>query len=764
MSSLVTLGLAGCANAFVLTGFSMPFLVPAVGFCFLLVQPVWLLYNTSFWDRLPRMERLGYSLAAILLFLMAAGLAMNAVLPHLGLARPLDPVPVLVMLDVLTVAAYYARRRYPAQRVSSSPASARAPEGIRLVVAAALPVVLAVLGANRLNNGAGDQVSLAALIIDAIVLIFLLRWHSRIREEFTAATLYLVSLSLLLMTSLRGWYITGHDIQTEYQVFQLTLAHGRWNIALFRNAYNACLSITILPTEFAHLVHVADPYIYKVFFQLIFAASTPLVYTIARRYWQAPVAILASIYFISFPTFFTDMPFLNRQEIAIVFLCAGLLAITNHAWSPQRRRLTFLIIAVGVEVSHYSTMYQLLAVTLVSWLAHWIWKALRRPRPARASHARPQQWGSIDQILGAWSVLAVFLICFAWGYLATQTAGALVTDARAAVTGLFSQTGHRSENVSYTVLFFHKPTPQQIVNEYQNAAFKIRAKAPRDAYLPSGDLSYSRLRADPEPSLPLTAAGRVLSDIGVPVAVLNGAIRIIAAEGEQIFIGIGLLACLFMPALRRQIGREFLFLGIGCAAFLVIITVLPGLSVDYGVLRAFEESLIFLGPVLVSGCMTMFHRLGTIWSSRLTSVLCLGIFISTTGLLPQVLGGYPAQLSLNNSGQYYDSYYTHPQEVSAVNWLSHQQGVLPGSLQATFSPDRYLFTQPSDVTGGQFISDAFPPLLRPTGWVILGYAVVRYDRAALSYSGDLNFYSYPMSFIRNSKNLVYDNGGAEVYR
>ena len=114
--------------------------------------------------------------------------------------------------------------------------------------------------------------------------------------RITSATLYLLSLALLLMTSLRGWYVTGHDIQVEYRVFQLTAAHARWDISDFHNAYNACLSITILPTELAQIVRVDSPYIYKVFFQLIFAACPVLVYAIARRYWPGPTAVLSDFH------------------------------------------------------------------------------------------------------------------------------------------------------------------------------------------------------------------------------------------------------------------------------------------------------------------------------------------------------------------------------------------------------------------------------------------------------------------------------------
>ena len=34
-----------------------------------------------------------------------------------------------------------------------------------------------------------------------------------------------------------------------------------------------------------------------------------MVYLVARRYWSKQIAILAVVYFVGFPTFFTDMPF-----------------------------------------------------------------------------------------------------------------------------------------------------------------------------------------------------------------------------------------------------------------------------------------------------------------------------------------------------------------------------------------------------------------------------------------------------------------------
>src|ERR1035438_5372395 len=176
------------------------------------------------------------------------------------------PAPVVILGDTLIVSLYLFRRQHPAPLAWRAQIQAVRRVESRLLVASGLCVASAVLGANLLNNGGGDRFGLVALGGMVATFILLLRWQAQVRDGMTSIILYLLSLALLLMTSLRGWYVTGHDIQKEYQVFQLTAAHGRWDISYLRDAYNACLSITILPTEVAQVAHVDDPYVYKFFF------------------------------------------------------------------------------------------------------------------------------------------------------------------------------------------------------------------------------------------------------------------------------------------------------------------------------------------------------------------------------------------------------------------------------------------------------------------------------------------------------------------
>jgi uncharacterized membrane protein len=492
-----------------------------------------------------------------------------------------------------------------------------------------------------------------------------------------------------------------------------------------------------------------------------------LVYTIARRYWSAPVAILAAVYFVSFPTFFTDMPFIDRQEIGLLFVGVAVLAMTNQAWSVRHRRLMFAAACVGVEISHYSSMYIFVAILAVAWIMRTVMALPHRIRPSRAAHAEPPPWANLTGVVGIGTLLAIAVLTISWGFLATQSADSVITDARSSISGLLGHsTGARSGNVGYSLLFRKTPSPQDVLNDYNKAVLKLRAATSAETgYLERPSLAaQDDIKAVPQPVLPLTAAGRLLSGVGIPVAGLNTVIRLGAADGEQVFVAAGLIVFLALRRFRRQVGWEFFCLCGGSVVSLAAITVLPDLSVDYGLLRVFQESLIIIAPLLVTGSLAILRPLGEGRAARAAAVICLGIFVSTTGLLPQLLGGYTAQLSLNNSGEYYDDYYVHPQEAAGTQWLSHQLGVLPSGVQATHIGSRFLFTQPGTVTGEQFVEDAFPSLLRQYAWVILDYSELHTGQASVSYDGDIIPYKYPVGVLKTGKNLVYDNGGMEIYR
>jgi len=193
--------------------------------------------------------------------------------------------------------------------------------------------------------------------------------------------------------------------------------------------------------------------------------------------------------------------------------------------------------------------------------------------------------------------------------------------------------------------------------------------------------------------------------------------------------------------------------------------VLPVLSVDYGVLRSFQQSLMVLDVFLVAGSLTLIPRLAETRRILFASVLALGFFVSSTGMLTQALGGYDPQLHLNNSGTYYDTYYVHPEELAGMAWLTQKDvGTVDANVQSEVETYRYTFTDSKSLLRIDRLNDIYPQLVRQDSYVFLGYTNVRKQLATVSIDGDLVTYHYPLNFLDANKDLIYDNGGSRVYR
>jgi hypothetical protein len=286
------------------------------------------------------------------------------------------------------------------------------------------------------------------------------------------------------------------------------------------------------------------------------------------------------------------------------------------------------------------------------------------------------------------------------------------------------------------------------------------ASAPAGVYLPLAVTSRYATPLVTQPSLPLTPLGHLLSRIGLSPATINADVREGAAKDEQLFVIVGFAGFLLAPRLRRRVNHELLYLGAGGIFMVGLFTIFPDLSVDYGTLRAFQEALILTAPVLVAGSVIVFAPFGRPWNLRMATAVCVAFFISTTGLLPQLLGGYPAQLSLNDSGQYYDVYYPQPADVAAENWMVSQADVRQDGLQTALGTT----TASSFVSGSYSVADIYPVLIFRSSWVMLNSTIVHTGRAPLSAQGQVLAYKYPVQMLQDNKNLVYDNGGAEIYR
>jgi uncharacterized membrane protein len=687
-------------------------------------------------------------------------LAVNTVLPIVGAAHPLTRLPLAIgsTLAVLVIVAASPL----ANPVIAASTEGRALPGLGTVlVAGTVAVTMSVAGPIRLNNGFGGTAAVLALIAIAGLLALLFFRRRRYPPAVLEIGLFFAAAGLLLLTSLRGWYITGHDIQREYEVFVLTADAGRWNAAAFRDAYNACLSITVLPTSVSRLTGIPGTYVFKAVFPLLFALTPALVYRSVRNAAPQSIALLSAVYFMLFPTFFTDMTFMARQEIAFLLLGCGMVVLTDAARPIRNRRIMVTALLVGVALSHYSTMYVVLAILVLALGVDLGWRLWSRRR--RGAHAPVMSPGFATW----WMVLAAGVAAVAWAGPITHTDDQLRSTIAKTASGLLvGPPASGSSDTGYSLLGGARVSPGQRLDEYRADTLRqSRTGDSAQTYLPMAEVDKYPVPAVDEPTVtPFTTLGAVLHNAGLNVTAAYGFVRQAAAQVLQLLLLLGLVTALHVRSTRFRPRRDQVTLTVGAICVIGGFTVLPQLSVDYGVLRAFQQGLFFFAPFIAAGSVWAFR-----WAGRKTAMLAGGLalllFLDLTGVVPELLGGSPPQLHLSNAGRYYDVYYVHPEERAAIAWI---QRVLPDSrretVQSEILTDRYTFSRIQTLVRGRGLNDIYPTLVGTRTYVFLGSDTVRKDEATIFYRGDLITYRYPIGLLDATKNKVYCSDGAEIYR
>jgi uncharacterized membrane protein len=749
-----------------------------VGFLSLILIPGWLTVTAFKISGLEFWGHLGLIVGLSLLELMTLGLLGNIILPFAGITRPVDSSFILgeitLLVSILLLINWKRLGNMKFLRVHCILFDT-VRDGI-LAFFPALFVVVSVFGAIRLNNDASGILTLGMLIGIAMYSAILIRYSKHVGPNVIPIALFFLSLSLLFMTSLRGWYTTGHDIQREYRVFELVRNNGFWSIASFRDAYNACMSITILPTIFSTVLKFSDPYVYKVFFQIIFSIVPGIVFLIAKRYVSQTVALLSVVYFISFPTFFGDMPMLNRQEIAFVFLSLMFYIIFETRVSLFLRRILFTLLGIGMIFSHYSTTYTVLALLFFLYITTpWaIWFSFLFKKKSLLSRSAVSVLRFRRRLANAtitfWMVVVLVSVSFLWSSVLTDTSSnsfaRVISSTIKAMREVTASDSH-SGDVLYSLFSWKKLDKYEVVKGYQkNVVDPARKNSEADTFYDTSVYGAYDASVIDDSLMPLTALGQKLASHGFDVVSFNYFFRQGSAKMLQILIVVGFLFVVGSNKFTtKPINDEYFLLVIGSLILVLSQIILPVLSIEYGLLRAFQQSLIFLGIFIVIGSYALMSKFGSTIQSVFAGALAIIFFLSSTGVFTQILGGYPPQLHLNNDGLYYDIYYLHSTEIEGIQWLqSNLNESGEHEYQSEVQTDRYSSLKAESIIETSTANDIYPALIRKNSYVYLGYTNVQKHQSTISYNGNLISYMYPLQFLDDTKDLIYDNGGAKVFK
>ncbi|NUP49713.1 MAG: DUF2206 domain-containing protein [Catenulispora sp.] len=754
---------------------------------------LWLILGapTALWLGMARriVSRLDAALLVAFAFAVVTDFAVlllvNFGAPLVGFYRPLTTVPLAAGFALVNVL-------IGAFSPESDPVDwtrVRDLAGLRPVAGyGALCLVLAVAGATRLNNGLGPQVSMAAYTAIAGLLALLLIRHERYAVEVLELGVFLGAGALLLLTSLRGWLITGHDIQVEYEVYRLNLGGGRWVIADYPTAYNACLSITLLPLALTKLTAISAAGVWKIVFPLMFAVAPVALFRSVHNLASRQVALLSAALFLTFPTFFTDMAYMARQEIAFLVLGAAVVVMTERQGDVRLRRYAMIPLMVGIVLAHYSTAYVLVMVLGSGVVVTAAWRLLdrigerRRSRTGRAAAGSrgagvraaraPAPKSAAPAFLTVWLVALSAVLAVGWAGPVTHTSGQLTSTLTAAwkeVIGRTSDVG--SNDTTNSLVAGSKVTDEQRMAAYLTETRSSTAADREEGVLfPQDVIDKYPTPITSIPDLPLTSVGNKLQSLGLPVASLNGLVRFGIAAGIQILLLLGTAVALLGLRYRRVRSeltptRDQAALAVGSIGVLVVLTLVPQLTVDYSVLRALQQGIFFFGPFMAAGLLWALRWCRRYRTPVLAAVVAV-MAVDLTGVVPRLTGGYQPQLALSNSGNYYDAYYPTAQEMDAAAWLQSvfdrnppdaQQTMLLQTSQDVWERIQTVFVGPVEAT-------VDPLMLQPGSYVMLGHAEVDQDRASIDYRGTAVPYVYPTNLLEDLMDKIYVSPGVEIYR
>lgn len=755
---LAMLGLVGLA----FLGFDIPILRQIVGFIFLTFVPGILILRILKVHNISAIESLVYSVGLSLAFIMFAGVFANFALPFVGVSRPISPLPITATLVILTLilcsVAYKRDKNFPA---SSQTVALRvfSPPALLLILVPFLAILGTLLSSYYQNN-----ILLIIFILAVAVIGGLVAFGKFIPEKAYPLAVAMIAIALLYQTTLSSPFLMGYDIQVENHYVNFVTQSGYWDWNIAGNV-NTALSLTMLCPIYSAILNMDVVWVFKIIYPIFFCLVPLALFHVYHEQIGSRRAFLAAFFFMSIPVFFSEMTELNRQMVAEFFFALVIMLMIDRKLTLAQRTTLAIIFTLSIIVGHYALGYVFVFLLLVGWFI----LALMRSRPGRSLW----QWlickfGGLPQSLTSGRTFPAKIMAVIMGILLVFTLGWYGAVAQGTALNSIRHIGQSQFKLLSTELI----SPVQ--------------PKPASAFVDS----TTRER------LVLTALGLDFFSVSAQ----GKGFRIFQILTE-LFIVIGFIR-LFLRPKGLKFRAEYAALTIGCALILFACIALPRFSGYLEVERFYHITLFLLSPLCILGGEVVWQGLckvcktSSLWlkgvkkSLRpanlngltpagnnlgyfrfLALAVLIPYFLFNTGFIFEVTGSElynvvdtPASTAL--SRHRLDMKVCNWQENAAIEWL-------PGVIDAKTPvyADAYAQLALSTTLYGRV--KEFPTNAEKVpqkSYIYLKtwnlekkeapFMVARGEHITFEH---ISFDALPgLGKLINSKNLIYNNGGAQV--
>jgi len=730
------------ANLLVYFDIQYSYLRAILSFVFLTIIPGLLIMLMLRIRKIGFWEYFVYTIGLSIAFLMFAGLAVNWLLPWLSITnKPLSLTPLLASFGIiLSILGFIAYIRNKDISLEIKPSKLNWLNKTIFLIPVIFPF-LSIIGATTLNNNGPNYFTMILLVSIPVYVIIVVILRKNIQDYIYPWIVLLISAPLLLIFSLRSWHIVGWDVNVEYQVFRITNDLAKWNISnLPNNIFNECISITILPTIFFRFLDINDEYIYKFMFQLLFSSISVSLYLFFTRYTNKIIAFLASFFFVSQVCFSQQMPALIRQEIALIFFMGILLSLSNRNFDKNIKDFLFLIFGICMIFSHYSTSYMGLGLFFLAKVFGYILNIFHKHK-------------NLIQINLSYLIL-LSIICIFWYSRSPNLNGGVFVFIDKTINNIGLVV--RKEFITNSLAQFLYDTPNKnnevIISEYlnqQTGSFR-QAYQDNDFYSKNTYINY----------VPFPIMDVYLNTSYPPLLkeFTNIIFRFVKIITNNVCVILGMIILIFQYLKKKDNRVQVIQLSFGCLVLLSLIIVIPLVTEQYDLSRAYLQLLIILALLSVIGLfyLTKFIKNDSCHYLIIT-ILYIVYFLFYSGLIFQFITGLQS-ITLNNHGISYETQYITDSEIKSAVWLKTMRK--SNNIYADEAAQLRLRS-----FGGinNLFTDINPATILRNSYVYLDRMNVENNAVFKIYSNSNLVYNYPTAFLNANKNLVYNNGRSKIY-
>jgi uncharacterized membrane protein len=439
--------------------------------------------------------------------------------------------------------------------------------------------------------------------------------------------------------------------------------------------------------------------------------------------------------------------------MAFIFYILLVLALFDKNISKKARYVLLSVFTTCLILSHYSTGYVLVAlvggVLVVSTIIRFFNKSFR---------ARPLMIGPIMLSIS-------FLTLFIWQVAITQTAGKISTfvtnkngileSSPLAGTGRVGQSlGTSSPNALGTGLkktLLLDADPNVDLNLARAAAINRHAKE-LNVYPDHSDSGYELIRVDSRRYMHSIFP----SIISWALSLLAQAARLAVVSILPV-IGIIILCRRLYRAPKHEGYELVIFSAVSCILIVAMIF-FPYLQIYYNFTRLYLQMFLVLSVISMIGAEAVLIRF-TQYRIRISALVLAFVFCSFSGAFDSVLGGQ-ARITTSQPPSTFDALYLYDSEIAGARWLAQNRDKsVPVHADIMSNLRLQSFgNMDADTT------EIFPQTIDMDSYIYMSRVNIERLEAFVLYSNKLLSYNYPLQFIDDHKDLIYNAGGSKIYK